>query len=289
VIAVAGPAVTLAIVITLGILLQLLGHPITLSPDAFMSSDGNAFLAQLMWVNVTLLVFNLLPAFPMDGGRILRAVLALHLNYLRATEIAARIGRVFALLFGLVGLFYNPFLVLIALFIWMSAAAESGALHERSALGGVTVGRVMIRDIRTLQPTDTLSKALDHVLAGFQSDFPVVDGDKVVGVLTRSALLSAVARAGPSSPVSESMDTEFRAADVNEPVLRALARLRECHCLTLPVLEAGHLSGVLTAENVAEYVMIEEALHSSAHGGRGDGKPKRDSMMLGDAVPRRGV
>ena len=285
-IAVAGPAVTLVIAILLAIVLQVLGHPISLSPDAFMSSDGNAFLAQLMWVNVSLLVFNLLPAFPMDGGRILRAVLAMHTNYLRATEIAARIGRVFALLFGLIGLFYNPFLVLIALFIWMSAAAESGALHERSALGGVTVGRVMIRDIRTLQPTDTLSKALDHVLAGFQSDFPVVDGDKVVGVLTRSALLSAVARSGPTSPVGESMDTEFRAAEVNEPVLRALARLRECHCLTLPVLEGGHLSGVLTAENVAEYVMIEEALHSSPRDGRADGKTRRNSVVLGDPARR---
>lgn len=271
-IAVAGPAVTLVIAVAIGILLRLLGHPIALAPDAFMTSDGNAFLAQLMWVNVSLLVFNLLPAFPMDGGRILRALLALHMDYLRATEIAARIGRVFALVFGLFGLFYNPFLVLIALFIWMSAAAESGALHERSALGGVTVGRVMIRDIRTLEPSDTLERALAHVLEGFQTDFPVVEDDKVVGVLTRSALLSAVARTGPSSRVSESMDTSFRAADVNEPVLRALGRLRECHCLTLPVLDAGRLAGVLTAENVAEYVMIEEALHASARDADGGGK-----------------
>ena len=284
-IAIAGPAVTLVIAVVLAALLRILGHPIALSPDAFMTSDGNAFLAQLMWVNVSLLVFNLLPAFPMDGGRILRALLALHMNYRRATEIAARIGRVFALAFGLIGLFYNPFLVLIALFIWMSAAAESGALQERSALSGVTVGRVMIRDIRTLEPGDTLSRALDHVIEGFQTDFPVVDGDKVVGVLTRSALLSAVARRGPSSRVSESMDTSFRAADVNEPVLRALARLRECHCLTLPVLDAGRLSGVLTAENVAEYVMIEEALHASTRDGKGDGKG-RESIVLANVARR---
>lgn len=263
-ISLAGPAVTLLIVIALAIVLRLLDLPLIPATDAISRGGSAAFLAQLMWVNLSLLVFNLLPAFPMDGGRVLRAALALRQDHRRATETAARIGRAFALVFGIVGLFYNPFLMLIALFVWLGAAAESSALQERSALGGVTVDRLMIREVRTLAPSDTLDAALRHVLAGFQHDFPVVDADHVVGVLTRSALLTGLARHGPASPVSESMEASFRTADPREPVERAVARLRECHCSTLPVLSDGRLCGVLTAENVAEFVTIDAALRASA-------------------------
>ena len=262
-IALAGPAVTLLIVLVLWLALRLAGQPVMVTRDVIARGNAGAFFAQLMWLNVTLLVFNLLPAFPMDGGRVLRALLALRTDYLRATELAARVGRVFALLFAIVGLFYNPFLVLIALFIWVSAAAESNALQERSILSGVRVDRLMIRDVRTLAPNDTLNVALRHVLSGFQHDFPVVEGDKVVGVLTRSTLLTGLAERGAESPVSASMETSFRTASADELVSAALDRLRECRCPTLPVLGGGRLYGLLTSENVAEFVLIQGALHAS--------------------------
>jgi Zn-dependent protease len=265
-IALAGPAVTVLIVLVLALVLRLAGQPMLLTQSAIARGNAGAFLAQLMWLNVTLLLFNLLPAFPMDGGRVLRAVLALHRDYLQATEIAVRVGRAFALLFGVVGLFVNPFLMLIALFIWVSAAAESGALHERSTLSGVQVKRLMVGAIRTLAPNDTLDQALRQVLTGFQHDFPVVEGETVVGVLTRSGLLAGLAKSGTESLVGASMDRSFRTAEPDEPVERALARLRECQCRTLPVLSGGRLCGVLTAENVAEFVMIETALHASTRG-----------------------
>jgi Zn-dependent protease/predicted transcriptional regulator len=269
-IALAGPAVTALIVLVLALVLRLAGQPMILTPGAIARGNAGGFVAQLMWLNVTLLVFNMLPAFPMDGGRVLRSLLALHRDYLQATEIAVRVGQAFALLFGVVGLFVNPFLMLIALFIWVSAAAESSALHERSTLSGVQVKRLMVGDIRTLTPGDTLDEALRQVLTGFQHDFPVVDSEKVVGVLTRSALLAGLAKSGPQSLVGASMDASFRTADPDEPVERALARLRECQCRTLPVLSGGRLCGVLTAENVAEFVMIDAALHSSARGAASD-------------------
>lgn len=265
-IALAGPAITVAIVAALYLLLRVLSLPATLVESAVTRGGWGAFLAQLMWVNVSLLVFNLLPAFPMDGGRVLRAALALRRDYARATEIATRVGRSFALLFGIVGLLYNPFLVLIALFVWLGAAAESGALQERSALSGVRVARLMIRDVRTLTPTDTLGTALQHVLAGFQHDFPVVDNGNVVGVLTRGRLLHGLGRAGPESAVAESMEASFRTATPREPVERAVARLHECHCNTLPVLDDGRLCGVLTSDNVAEFVMIDAALRAAGTG-----------------------
>lgn len=269
-IALAGPAVTLGIVVVLYVAARALSQPLTLTPDVLGDSAPPAFVTQLMWVNVTLLVFNLLPAFPMDGGRVLRAALALRMNFVRATEIAARVGRAFALVFGAVGFFYNPILVLIALFVWLGAAAESSATQVKSSLSGVDVERVMISDVQTLAPGDTLDVALNHVLAGFQQDFPVVDNGEVVGVLTRSALLAGLARDGRDAFVSSAMERSFKTAQPREPVERAMARLHECKCHTLPVLSDGHLEGVLTLDNIGEYLMIDAALHGSRHAHNGD-------------------
>jgi Zn-dependent protease len=254
-IALAGPTVTLALAVILYVAAQLAGLP--MSSGAAMTGS---VVTQLMWANVSLLVFNLLPAFPMDGGRVLRAALAMRMSYARATAVAARVGRAFALVFGIIGLFGNPLLVFIALFVWLAAAAEAQAVQMRSMLGDVPVERVMIRDVQTLNPRDPLTTALDHILRGFQQDFPVVEDHKVVGVLSRDALLRAVARQGRDAPVADAMDRAFRTAEPGEPVEQALARLRECRCHTMPVVSNGQLQGVLTMENIGEFVMIQTAL-----------------------------
>lgn len=263
-VALAGPAVTLGIVVVLHLTLRTLGL------SAVVSTEGSAvrgsFLAQLMWVNVTLLVFNLLPAFPMDGGRVLRALLATRMDYLRATEHAARIGRAFALAFGILGLMYDPMLVLIALFVWLGAAAESSALQLRSSLAGAEVSQVMIKDLRTLAPADTLETALQHVLSGFQHDFPVVEGDRVVGVLTRAALLAGLATHGRDARVADSMERSFGSTDPRESLESAMSRLGASKCQTMPVLSDGHLRGVLTLDNVGEYVAISAALRAASAG-----------------------
>jgi Zn-dependent protease/CBS domain-containing protein len=276
-IALAGPAVTVVVALILGVSLRLFGLPVIVVQETVTHGTIGGFVAELLWVNVALLVFNMLPAFPMDGGRVLRALLALRMDYGRATEIAARVGRGFALVFGVVGLLYNPFLVLIALFVWVSAAAESADLHQRSALSGVAVNRLMIRDVRTLTAKDTLNDALRYVLGGFQQDFPVVDGGKVVGVLTRAALLGGLAKAGADAPVVAAMETSFQTASPEEPVNQALARLRESRCRALPVVSDDKLCGLLTADNVAEFVLIETALHASA---RDAGHQRPHSLRL---------
>lgn len=260
-VALAGPAVTVLIVLVLAAALRMTGQPILVEAAAFEHADAASFVARLLWANVALLVFNLLPAFPMDGGRVLRAALALRRDYRVATDIATRIGRAFALVFAVIGLFFNPFLVLIALFIWVSAAAESAMLQQSAALAGIPVRQVMVAGVRSLAPGDRLSTALQYVVTGFQHDFPVVDGDRVIGVLTRERLLSAVAQSGAESLVGAAMTDDFRTAEVDEPAGDALARLHECSCRTAPVLEDGRLAGLLTLENVAEFVMIEAALH----------------------------
>jgi len=257
-VALAGPAVTVLIALALFGILSALGSP---TDAGTMVRPDAPLLARLMWANVILFGFNVLPAFPMDGGRVLRAALATRMDYARATNVAAEVGKMFALLFGIVGLFSSPWLVLIALFVWMGAAGEASIAQTRSAFTGVPVERVMIRDMRTLAPGDPLSKAVDEVLAGFQQDFPVIDGGRVVGVLTRADLMRALSQHGPAWRVEDAMEREFEVAEPSEDLDRAFTRMQACRCRTFPVLRGGELLGVLTAENVAEFLMIRSALH----------------------------
>jgi CBS domain-containing protein len=224
-----------------------------------VDSSGGPFLTRLLWVNVLIGLFNLLPAFPMDGGRMLRAALALRFDYLRATRIAAAVGRAFAVLFGIVGLFANPFLIFIAVFVWMGATGESFSVQLQSALRGLPVERVMIRDLQTLSPNDTLSRAVEHLLAGFQQDFPVVDGGRLVGVVPRTDLIKALAQHGDRAPVSVAMRSDYEVAHPGEPLEDAFARLQRCRCQTMPVVKGDALAGVLTLDNVGEFFMVHGA------------------------------
>jgi Zn-dependent protease/CBS domain-containing protein len=264
-IALAGPAVTLCIVIALYIGLRAAGAPID-SPSSTTTGPA-AFFAGLMWINVALLLFNLLPAFPMDGGRVLRAAIA-YAHRLRARDgHRGAVGKVFALLFGLAGLFVvnNPFLVVIALFVWISAAAEAAAVQFKATVGDAPVSNAMIANVRTLAPSDSVSVAVNEVRAGFQHDFPVLEHHAVAGVLTREALLRALADGRGDVPVGEIMQKDFASATPDEPLERAMARLQRCHCHTLPVMRDHELVGILTTEKVGEFVMIESAARAGHH------------------------
>jgi Zn-dependent protease/predicted transcriptional regulator len=261
VVAVAGPAVNvvLAAAIYVG---TTLGSGLVEPTDA--ARVGGAFLSQMFYVNVLLVVFNVLPAFPMDGGRVLRALLAMRMDYVRATQIAAGVGQAMAVLFAFVGLFGpNPFLVFIALFVWLGAAQEASMVQMRSALTGIPVMRAMITDFRTLRPEDPLSRAIEYVVAGFQEDFPVVDGERLTGILTKKDFAAGLAERGPESRVDESMQTEFVTVSPREMLQSAFSKLQDCECHTLPVVQDGRLLGLVTADNLAEVLMIKEAMREA--------------------------
>jgi len=218
------------------------------------------FLERLIGVNVMLAAFNMLPAFPMDGGRVLRALLATRMEYTRATQLAASIGQGMALLFGLAGLMGNPFLVFVALFVWIGAEQEASLVKMRLALGGIPVSRAMLTDFRSLAAGDTLRKAVDLILSGSQEDFPVLDEGRVVGVLTRADLLAALAQRDQDARVEDVMRRDFRTAEYTEMLEPVFARLRASQCRTLPVMSRGRLIGLMTLDNVGEFVMIQSAL-----------------------------
>jgi Zn-dependent protease/CBS domain-containing protein len=257
-VALAGPAVNVFIAALLFVWLFLSN---TLEPLTNLSMTSGSFIERLMLVNISLVLFNLLPAFPMDGGRVLRALLALRLEYTRATQIAASIGQGMALLFGFIGLFYNPILLFIAFFVWVAAGQEASMVQMKNALSGIPVQRVTITDYQTLTPQDTLGRAVELILAGSQTDFPVVESDRVVGVLARSDILTALSKQERHAPIAAIMRRDFQVVDANEMLEPAFARLQTCGCHTMPVTYNGRLVGLLTTDNIGEFLMIQAAAH----------------------------
>jgi Zn-dependent protease len=260
-VALAGPAVNFLIA---GILLAILlggGEAALLTDPAAV--QGN-FLARLLAYNIFLAVFNLIPAFPMDGGRVLRALLATRLDYLRATRIAANVGQGIALLFGLVGLFGNPVLLFIALFVFIGAGQEAQAVQMRSAFEGVPVSRAMIRDFRTLHGDEPLSRAVELLLSGHQQDFPVVGSGPagpVLGILTRADLLTSLASGRTDRTIGDVTKRSCGTAHPREMLEGVFRRMQESGCPAVPVIEAdGSLVGMVTLENVGELAMVQAAL-----------------------------
>jgi Zn-dependent protease/CBS domain-containing protein len=262
-VALAGPAVNVVIAAALfGAVAALRGAPSWTEMQG-VGWVGGDFLTKVMVTNVELAAFNVLPAFPMDGGRVLRALLATRMEYTQATQAAAHVGQAMAFLFGFAGLFYNPFLLFIALFVWMGASEEAAMVQMRTSLGGIPVQRVMLTDFRALSADDTLARAVDYVLSGWQQDFPVVFGDHVLGVLTREDLLRTLAQHGSSVPVRDAMRRDVQSVDSHDMLDKAVAALRSCRCRTLPVEHLGHLVGMLTLDNVGEFIMIQSALRQA--------------------------
>jgi Zn-dependent protease len=262
-VALAGPAVNVVIAIAL---YAWLWFSSTFAPLERLTVAGGPFLARLMVVNVILVLFNMLPAFPMDGGRVLRALLATRMDYTRATQIAATAGQAMAFLFGLLGFFTNPFLLFIALFVWIGAAQEASMAQMKSALGGIPVSRAMITDFRTVLADEPLSRAIDEILAGSQQDFPVLEDGRVVGILTRQDLLMGLAKHGQQTPVREVMQREFQTVEPSEMLEMAFRRFQSCQCHTLPVLQRGQLVGLVTMDNLGEFVAIQAALETGQAG-----------------------
>jgi Zn-dependent protease/CBS domain-containing protein len=260
-VALAGPAVNVAIGAAL---LAWLVLSRTLRPLSVLSVTDGPFLERLLLVNAVLVGFNMIPAFPMDGGRVLRALLAMRMEYTRATQVAASIGQGLAFVLGFIGLFANPLLIFTAFFVWIGAAQESRMVQIKASLAGIPVSQAMMTEFGTLSVEDTLVDAVELVRAGSQQDFPILEGGQIVGVLTRNDLLAALARLGEQARVVDVMRREFQVTDSHEMLEVALSRLQACACHTLPVIRAERLVGLLTMDNVGEFLRVQAALGAAA-------------------------
>ena len=261
VVAIAGPAVNVVIAAVMYAVVLVLGN-VNL-PERFAQLEPfylgtGSFLFNLMVVNIWLVIFNLIPAFPQESAVVLRGLLATRMDYVRATNIAASVGQFVAFAFGFIGLFYNPFLVFIALFVYMGPSQEAGMVQMKAALGGIPVQRAMLTQFNTLSPHDPLQRAIDLTLAGSTAIFrwSINGGRRIIDARGSGAAL----RNPPPTIRSNGMKTEFEQCDSGDMLEGVFMRVREDGAHTVPVVRRGELVGLLTMENVGEMLRIHAAL-----------------------------
>jgi Zn-dependent protease/CBS domain-containing protein len=246
-IALAGPLVNLLIglVAAAGVL--------SLMPEANLWQKpyvhpGN-LARSLVWANLWLAFFNLLPAYPMDGGRVLRALFSRRMDPVTATRRAVSIGQTFALLFMLVGMLSNPWLTLVGVFLFISAQLEERSAVFQSVLETVQLEDIMLTDFATLSPADTLEDALDKAVHSLQDDFPVIRGGDMVGVISRQRILQALRSEG-NGYVQSVMNRLFEVAQKKESLASAFRKLTSRNLSLIPVVEDQRLVGIVTLQNL---------------------------------------
>ena len=259
VVALAGPAVNVVIAL---VLILIMNARFDMQALQQLDNPALSFMARLASVNIFLVLFNLIPAFPMDGGRVLRALLALRFSRTQATNIAARIGQALAFVFGFVGLLGgNPLLIFIAIFVYLAATAEAQSVGLQDVSRSLGVRDGMITRFETLGPQATIGEAAELLLRTTQHEFPVVDASgKLRGVLTRSSMVQALSKTGSATPVFDAMTSDI-------PVVSAMSRLEEALKLmqgrSAPAVgvvdPGGRLVGYITPENIGELMMVENA------------------------------
>lgn len=255
-VALAGPAVNVVIWAVLSV---LLGATASLSGLEHIDDPTQGFWARLASVNLFLALFNLIPAFPMDGGRVLRAVLATRANRVQATQVAATAGQVIAFLFGFWGLSTgNVLLLLIAVFIYMAAAAESSDVALHQVARNLLARDAMMTNFETLRPDDSLRAASQALIRTSQHEFPVVDAaGALVGFLPRQTIFSAFAADAPLPKVGEVMQTDIPAVLLTTRLEKVLDLLYHDNAPAVAVVDSsGVLLGYITRENIGELVVI---------------------------------
>jgi Zn-dependent protease/predicted transcriptional regulator len=253
-VALAGPAVNVVIAAVLAAILFVTGRLSHFTP---INLEHGPFLVNLMVVNVMLVAFNLLPAFPMDGGRVLRALLATRLPYARATQIAATIGQGMAVMFGIAGFLSGqwPWLF-IALFVYIGAQEEAHLAQMRTVFRGVPAREAMMTRFVALTPQVSVQSAAEELLKGYQQDFPVVESDQLLGILTRQDVFKALAAGKAEQPVADIMHRDCPVIEETAMLDAVVPLLREGGCNTIAVMKRGRLAGLLNGENISEWMMI---------------------------------
>ncbi len=248
-ITVAGPAVNFLIA---GVLL-LFGKGLFPSLRfSEISLQSGSIIVDLFWANVMLGLFNIVPAYPMDGGRILRGLIAMKRGYLEATKLAADVGKVFAIGFIIIGFFYNWWLILIGIFVFSSASSEAEATVLSSTLEKIEVRDLMITDFKTISPDEPLTAVVDKSLHTFQHDFPVVEDGKFVGILTRTSVIESLRHRLHETLVKDIAKKDFPSIVPEAKAAEALTAMRSSHVTVAPVERDGTLYGIITIEKLLE-------------------------------------
>lgn len=260
-----GPASNLVIAAGLAVVLAVLPGkaPVDTSEQMVEIVTGislQGLVTYLLFINILLAVFNLMPAFPLDGGRVLRSLLAQRMSYVRATRAAVAAGQVFAFILGIAGLLLGAWIwIIIAVFIYLGAEQEGAGAQMKDVLSELKARQAVATDGRTLAPTDSLGHAVDLTLHSYQEDFPVVEDGRLTGVLTRANLVSGLHRRGPEADVGEVMEKSFPTVDADAPFSKVYEKMNESGIKAVPVLDDGQLLGIVTLEHLSEVFLLLSA------------------------------
>ncbi len=267
-VAAAGPAVNLVIGLLLlgGMLLSGFFNQL-LTADLLV----NNFWMRLLTANFTLVLFNLIPAFPMDGGRVLRALLASRMPYVRATRTAANVGRVFAVLMGIAGFFLNPWLVLTALFVWSGAGAEARSVELKAGVKGLRVRDAMISQFHQVEANESLGAVFQLSMATGQQNIPVMSNGHFLGFIRRGDLLNALNRLSDRAPAYAAIGVEPAGLDPEAALSTVLEKFAASRIL--PVIEDRALIGLVTPESVQQRLWLRQRA-----GGRDNQRPSEESI-----------
>jgi len=260
----AGPAVNLLIALLLYLVIPFdffRGLDQQQLQEFFSEISPRNFLFLLFYANLVLAAFNFIPAFPMDGGRILRALLALRMGRVRATQIAARMGQFVALIFFFFGLFYNPFLALIGVFIFFGAQSENILIQQLSILRGHKVRDAMMTNITVLDPGDTIKNVVDLILAGTERDFIVADDQHAVGIIYNADLMRAIRDRSNSKQVRDIMVSDFTSVSTNDDLAEIFRKAHTDKKSFFPVIDNGKLLGAIDLTNINEFMVFKSPIN----------------------------
>jgi len=263
VMALSGPLVNFAIAVPLGIVvlgMLAAGAIRSLNHFAYLlgTPSWQGFVLNLFISNILLALFNLLPAFPMDGGRVLRSVLALGLGQTRATRVATRVGQALAIVLAAIGLFppgglrANPVLVIIGLFVFAGAQQEERASEILAVLGDLRVGQAVITVCQVLAPHDTLDTVLDHTMRGHPACFGVVEAGRLVGLLSHEDIAAALEAYGHGVSVRDIMQKQFPSVSASDTLAKAWQLMAASGRRALPVTRDGQWLGMVTAQQIGQ-------------------------------------
>lgn len=260
-VAIAGPLVNVGIALLLFVIVQLTGQNLS---DLRLPILLHNFIPFLLLVNVMLVIFNLIPAFPMDGGRIFRAILALRINRLKATNIAARTGQAFSLLFAFYGIYRNDLLLLVvAGFVFIAAQAELKDVQTKSLLSGKKVKDMLMKNYTPLNPQLSLKNVIEILLNGHEEEFIVVENEKPVGVLTKNDIIKGITQHGHDVSTGEVMDRDFFTVQIEDSIKDVYEKMQKSENRIAPVEQEGQIVGVIDVKNITEFMMVYQAMKGS--------------------------
>lgn len=261
-VAVAGPAVNVVIAVILAIFVPVesfTGMEAEALEQELAMIDANNFFFYMLTVNIALVLFNIIPAFPMDGGRIFRALLSMKMGRIKATQIASSLGKILAIVFFLYGLFYGIILSVIAVFIWFGAHSENIMMQQIELMKGYRIRDAMITEFSKLRPDDKLESVVDKILATTERDFVVTENGDIAGILFMADLSRALKETGKETTVEKVMDTSVVRLEADTELSTAYRKLNRRNRNFFPVLEGGEIVGVIDMNNINEFLTFRSA------------------------------